>query len=105
MSLKDNWKETGKGIGTSFASLGKSIVKSAKVGVDAVLNEDQEKQENTGLKESWTEVGHNFGHAGKALGKAVVGTAKKVADSIDDAPASSEAAATPAQTDAPEENK
>ena len=35
MSVKDNWKQTGKGVGKSFAGLGKAIAKSVKVGVDA----------------------------------------------------------------------
>ncbi len=36
MSLRDDWKETGKGLGQAFSSLGKSIVKSAKKGIDKV---------------------------------------------------------------------
>lgn len=32
--LKNSWKETGKGLGQAFAGLGKSIVKSAKAGID-----------------------------------------------------------------------
>ncbi|MBR6920577.1 MAG: hypothetical protein IKH51_00085 [Clostridia bacterium] len=88
MSVKDNWKNTGKGLGKSFAGVGKSIVKSVKVGADKILDEEP-KDENgnvkpTGLKESWSEVGHNFGKTGKSLGKAVSGTAKKVAKKIDE---------------------
>ncbi len=82
MSLKDNWKEAGKGLGKSFAGLGKSIVKSAKVGVDAALDETPADQ--TGLKEAWSDVGHSFGDTGKSLGKAFAGTAKKVVDAVDD---------------------
>lgn len=86
MSLKDNWKDTGKGLGKSFAGLGKSIVKSVKVGADKLLDEEP-KDENgnvkpTNLKESWSEVGHSFGSTGKSLGKSVSGTAKKVTDKI-----------------------
>ena len=88
MSVKDNWKNTGKGLGKSFAGVGKSIVKSVKVGADKILDEEP-KDENgnvkpTGLKESWSEVGHNFGKTGKSFGKAVSGTAKKVAKKIDE---------------------
>ena len=79
MSLKDKWKETGKNIGRSFASLGKGIVKSVKVGVDRIGDDDDsEEAKNTDLRETWSEVGHNFGSAGKSLGKAVSGTADKV---------------------------
>ena len=87
MSLKDNWKEAGKGLGKSFAGLGKSIVKSAKVGVDAALDEtpaEEREPKETGLKEAWSDVGHSFGDTGKSLGKAFAGTAKKVVDAVDD---------------------
>ena len=48
MSLKDKWKETGKNIGRSFASLGKGIVKSVKVGVDRIGDDDDsEEAKNT----------------------------------------------------------
>ncbi|MBQ8026579.1 MAG: hypothetical protein IJ261_00520 [Clostridia bacterium] len=36
MSLKDAWKETGKGLCKAFTDLGKTIVKSAKAGVEKV---------------------------------------------------------------------
>ncbi len=88
MSVKDNWKNTGKGLGKSFAGVGKSIVKSVKVGADKILDEEPRDENGnvkpTGLKESWSEVGHNFGKTGKSLGKAVSGTAKKVAKKIDE---------------------
>lgn len=89
MSLKDKWKDAGKGMGESFSGLGKSIVKSAKVGVDnlageAPVDENGEKVES-GLKENWKAVGKSFGHTGSALGKAFVGTAKKVVDEVDEA--------------------
>ena len=34
MSLKDSWKETGVGLGHAFRDLGKTLVKTAKTGVD-----------------------------------------------------------------------
>ncbi|HPF53491.1 MAG TPA: hypothetical protein P5116_04745 [Eubacteriales bacterium] len=42
--LKDSWKQTGKGLGSAFTNLGKSIVKSVKVGVhkaDEWVNDDE----------------------------------------------------------------
>lgn len=33
MSLKDNWKQTGLGLGHAFRDLGKSVVKSVATGV------------------------------------------------------------------------
>ena len=86
MSVKDNWKNTGKGLGKSFAGVGKSIVKSVKVGADKILDEEPRDENGnvkpSGLKESWSEVGHSFGN--KSLGKAVSGTAKKVVKKIDE---------------------
>ena len=82
MSVKDEWKNTGKDLGKTFAGLGKTIVRSVKVGADKILDEEP-KDENgnvkpTNLKENWSEVGHNFGKSGKSLGKAVTETAKTV---------------------------
>ena len=34
MSLRDEWKKTGKDLGHAFQGLGKSIVRSVKTGVD-----------------------------------------------------------------------
>lgn len=88
MSLKDDWKDAGKGIGKSFAGLGKSIIKSVKVGVDRVTEDENaekvESESKTSLREDWSAVGHSFGRAGKSLGKAAAGTVKKVADAIDE---------------------
>lgn len=48
--LRENWKETGVGLGHAFKNLGKSIVKSVKVGVvkaDEWANgDDNEKTED-----------------------------------------------------------
>ncbi|MBQ7566908.1 MAG: hypothetical protein IJT18_07295 [Oscillospiraceae bacterium] len=84
MSLKDSWKETGKGIGKTFAGLGKAIVKSVEVGVDRATGDDPENAA-TDLRESWSEVGHSFGKTGKSLGKAAAETAKRAEEAIDDA--------------------
>ena len=85
MSLKDKWAAAGKGIGKSFASLGKGIVKSVKVGLDRTGDDAAaEEARNTDLRETWSEVGHNFGDAGKSLGKAAAGTAEKVVGEDDE---------------------
>ena len=46
MALRDDWKETGKSLGNAFASLGKTIVKSATEGAKKV-NEWTESGSNT----------------------------------------------------------
>ena len=49
MPLKDAWKETGIGLGHAFRDLGKTLVKTAKAGVDKVdewaNSDDQKPQE------------------------------------------------------------
>ena len=86
MALKDDWKNFGKNVGGTAKSLGKSIVKTVKVGAEKLDFEEQDENKPTGLKESWSEVGHSFGKTGKSLGKAISGTAKKAVGEYDDAP-------------------
>ena len=84
MSLKDDWKEAGIGLGRSFAGAAQAVLRSAEVGLARAEDKTEATQpEQPSLKESWTEVGHSFGDAGKALGKAAAGTARRVADAID----------------------
>ena len=48
MSLKDNWKQTGLGLGHAFRDLGKSVVKTVATGVkkaDDWANKDDSKEE------------------------------------------------------------
>ena len=114
MGVKEEWKTTGKDLGVTFAGLGKSIVKSVKVGADKILDEEPRDENGnikpTGLKESWTEVGHNFGKSGKALGKSAMVTAKAVVkkadEKIDDISGKNKAAEEPPyedKTDEPEQ--
>ncbi|MBQ3574087.1 MAG: hypothetical protein IJA26_00320 [Clostridia bacterium] len=60
MSLKDNWKQTGVGLGHAFRDLGKSVIKSVATGVkkadnwankeDSVENSAAEKAEETAVE-------------------------------------------------------
>ena len=78
MGLKDNWKETGKGLGNAFKKLGKNIVKTAKVGIDKVddLMDDGEinnpPESNVTNDGSWKETGKELGSAFKDLGKSIL---------------------------------
>ena len=81
MSLKDDWKAAGKGLGRSFAGLGKSIIKSVQVKTDRAAGAPQE--ETPDLRESWREVGRSFGETGLDLGRALAGTAEKAASAIE----------------------
>ena len=75
MALKEDWKNTGKGIGGVFKNFGKAIATTAKVAVGKEENEVGEDG-RTALRSSWSKVGHGFGDAGKSLGKAAKNTAK-----------------------------
>ncbi|MBQ4258552.1 MAG: hypothetical protein II713_06090 [Clostridia bacterium] len=89
-SLRDDWKEVGKGLGKSVIGLGKSIYKSAKVGAEKVEEwADDDKDgtkipQDTGLRESWSEVGHTLGATAAGLGKAIVRSAKAGAQKADE---------------------
>ena len=77
MSLKDKWKNFGKGMGTSFSSFGTTVVKTVRRCVESE-DEKQKRAYEPSLKESWKNVGRNFGKTGKAFVKAVEGTADKI---------------------------
>ena len=51
MSLKDNWKATGAGLGNAFKDLGKTLVKTASTAVNKAdqwaNGDDDKKQEET----------------------------------------------------------
>lgn len=53
--LRENWKETGVGLGHAFKNLGKSIVKSVKTGVvkaDEWANGDDNKKAEDAANET-----------------------------------------------------
>ena len=52
MSVKDKWKDTGKGIGKSIKGLGKSIVKTVKVGSERLLNEEPKDEEGNPVQKA-----------------------------------------------------
>ena len=73
-SLKQEWAGVGKGVGKTFATLGKSLIKTAKVGVD-VANDwvDGKESDNSGqkseMKQEWKKFGHSFVDTAQDLGK------------------------------------
>lgn len=81
MSLKDNWKNTGKELGSAFGGLGKTILKSAEQVVDdvddSVENRPQNPNESTVFNDgSWRQVGKGLGSAFASLGKSTVKSIK-----------------------------
>ena len=104
MALKDEWKETGKGLGQAFANLGKNIGRSAKTIVDNVTGNDKDEKKETGENTapeaaeaekdstvfndgSWRNTGKDLGNAFANLGKSILHSGKeginKVSDAVD----------------------
>lgn len=81
MALKDEWKDTGKGLGGAFKDLGKNLVRSVKTGIDKV--DDSAAEENVFNDGSWRETGKELGGAFKNLGKSVLHSAKTGLDKAD----------------------
>ena len=102
MGLKDNWTETGKGLGQAFAGLGKTLVRSAETTADKVVDWSEgekpeetlgEAPENAAASEkkatvysdgSWRKTGKELGHAFAGLGKTLVKTAETGAEKVSD---------------------
>ena len=87
MALKNDWKETGKELGGAFANLGKTLIRTAKVGADKAEawadGKDPEQavpQENVTNDGSWRETGKGLGGAFASLGKTLLHTAEVGAD-------------------------
>ena len=69
MSLKDSWKQTGKGLGHAFRDLGRTIG-------DTVNDEAK--------REQWKETGRGLGHAFRDFGKTAIRTAAVATEKLDD---------------------
>lgn len=95
--LRDDWADFGKGMGNTFSGLGKSLVQTAKVGLNAASDwVDGNKVDNTAekqqVKEGWKNFGHSFVDTAEDFGKASVRTVKKGVDKVDNATAPSQEA-------------
>lgn len=99
--LKNDWKNTGVGLGHAFRDLGKSVIKSAKVGADkaeewaykddkpqaetkTAQGNSTPKSDTNALKEDWKSTGSSLGHAFQDLGKTMIKSAKTGADKADE---------------------
>lgn len=102
MSQRDDWKDTGKGLGSAFKGLGKSIVRTAKTGVDKAVDwaEGKPAEETAQTADgaaatqasgteagsnvfndgTWRETGKDLGGAFKGLGQNIIKSAKKGGD-------------------------
>ena len=91
MPLNDEWKNTGKTLGGAFANLGKTLIKTAKVGVDKAEawadGEDPTKaapEENVTNDGTWRETGKELGGAFAKLGKTLLSSAEAGADKVEE---------------------
>ncbi|MBO7730170.1 MAG: hypothetical protein J6S31_04855 [Lachnospiraceae bacterium] len=91
---KEEWKNTGKELGGAFTGLAKSLIRSAKTGIDKVedwAEEDTNKQPEPQVEESnvfndgtWRETGKNLGKAFMGLGKTIVGTGEEALEKAEE---------------------
>ena len=79
MALKDEWKETGKGLGDAFKGLAKNVGRSVKTGLDI----DNDDESNVFSDGSWRETGKGLGQAFKGLAKSIVDSAEEGIDKLD----------------------
>ena len=91
MALKNDWKDTGKSLGGAFASLGKTLIRTAKVGVDKAgawaEGSDPVKavpKENVTNDGSWRATGKELGGALRSLGRTVLRTAEAGAEKTEE---------------------
>lgn len=94
---KAEWKKTGKELGGAFSGLAKSLIRTAKTGVDKAndwaesdanqpqVQEAQQEEQTVFNDGTWRKTGKDLGHAFKDLGKTLVGTGGEVVDKVDDA--------------------
>lgn len=84
MSLRDDWKNTGKSLGGAFGGLGKNIVRSAKAGINRADNDGTEENKSDVFNDgSWRQTGKDLGGAFAGLGKSIIRSAKTGIDKVD----------------------
>ena len=81
MALKDEWKETGKGLGSAFKGLAKNVGRS----VDTALSSEEERGESDVFNDgSWRKTGKELGGAFKGLARSIVDSAREGIDRLED---------------------
>lgn len=99
---KEEWKSTGKELGGAFTGLAKSLIRSAKAGIDKAeewAEEDTKKEAQqtkaqgaeTQAQESnvfndgtWRETGKGLGKAFTSLGKTIIGTGAEAVEKAEE---------------------
>ena len=80
MALKDEWKETGRNLGTAFKGLGKNVGRSVKSGLDS----SDDNEPNVFNDGSWRNTGRELGQAFKGLANSVIDSAREGMERLDD---------------------
>lgn len=84
MALKDDWKATGKGLGSAFKGLGKNVVRSVGAGLDKLDGSQPNDGSNVFNDGSWRQTGKDIGSGFANVGKNIVKSAKQGIDKIDE---------------------
>lgn len=93
---KEEWKNTGKELGGAFTGLAKSLIRSAKTGLDKAeewaeddgkksqQQEAQEPESNVFNDGTWRKTGKNLGKAFMGLGKTLINTGGEAAEKVEE---------------------
>nr|AHF25914.1 hypothetical protein [uncultured bacterium Contigcl_1539] len=94
---KEEWKSTGKELGGAFTGLAKSLIRSAKDGIEKAeewaeeeVKKDSEPAETQGQESNvfndgtWRETGKELGKAFMSLGKTLVGTGEEAVEKAEE---------------------
>ena len=85
-NLKSEWRDVGRGLGKTFSGLGKTLVKTAKIGLEKADDWAEGREgvdhsvETQAMKEGWTAFGNNFVDSATDLGKTTVKSVKQGVD-------------------------
>ncbi|MBR4581763.1 MAG: hypothetical protein IKO32_11075 [Lachnospiraceae bacterium] len=87
-SLSGEWKSVGKGLGKTFTGLGKTLIKTAKVGIEKADDwaEDREGVDRSAevedIKAGWKAFGGDFVDSAQDVGKTTVKSVKAGAQAV-----------------------
>ena len=86
--LKEEWKGVGKGLGKTFSGLGKTLIRTGKLGLEKADDWAEGREgvdhsaETAAMKEGWTNFGNDFVDSAKGVGKTTVKSVKTGVDSV-----------------------
>ena len=86
--LKEEWKGVGKGLGKTFSGLGKTLIRTGKLGLEKADDWAEGREgvdhsaDTAAMKEGWTNFGNDFVDSAKGVGKTTVKSVKTGVDSV-----------------------